>query len=204
MAGYHVSQFEVVRQQLEMGAGLGSVPPPTPTPAPPTPSPQTLMDNNVTTIINNVASDVGSNNHVIVQHIPQSSLIHEQVIPQPTPPPTPQQPLRSATPQQITIAAPINSNPATLELTREQMVQAQEMFKNANIVSRTEKALILGFMAGVRENPCPTYGNVVTIKLSESQEIHPLGDPVLVEHHFQMNYNTGEWKKIKKVKTLVS
>ncbi|XP_008473513.1 negative elongation factor A [Diaphorina citri] len=54
------------------------------------------------------------------------------------------------------------------------------------------------------KNPCPTYGNVVTIKLSESQEIHPLGDPVLVEHHFQMNYNTGEWKKIKKVKTLVS
>ncbi|KAI5713803.1 hypothetical protein M8J76_005842 [Diaphorina citri] len=130
-------------------AGLGSVPPPTPTPAPPTPSPQALIDNNVTTIINNVASDVASNNHVIVQHIPQSSLIHEQVIPQPTPPPpTPQQPLRSATPQQITIAAPINSNPATLELTREQMVQAQEMFKNANIVSRTEKALILGFMAG--------------------------------------------------------
>lgn len=33
---------------------------------------------------------------------------------------------------------------------REQMQEAQEMFKNANKVTRPEKALILGFMAGSR------------------------------------------------------
>lgn len=33
---------------------------------------------------------------------------------------------------------------------REQMLAAHEMFKNANRVSRAEKALILGFMAGAR------------------------------------------------------
>ena len=33
---------------------------------------------------------------------------------------------------------------------KEQMIEAQEMFKNSNKVTRPEKALILGFMAGSR------------------------------------------------------
>lgn len=37
-----------------------------------------------------------------------------------------------------------------LSLQREQMFAAQEMFKTANKVTRPEKALILGFMAGSR------------------------------------------------------
>ena len=37
-----------------------------------------------------------------------------------------------------------------LTLTREQMLEAQEMFSSANRVTRPEKALILGFMAGSR------------------------------------------------------
>ena len=73
---------------------------------------------------------------------------------------------------------------------REQALEAQEMFRTANKVTRPEKALILGFMAGSRDNPCPHLGNmfdlrwlnhcltqiyfftgnVVTIKLSENQE----------------------------------
>ena len=40
-----------------------------------------------------------------------------------------------------------------------QMVEAQEMFRTANRVTRPEKALILGFMAGSRDNPCPHLGN---------------------------------------------
>ncbi|KAE8750953.1 hypothetical protein FOCC_FOCC002381 [Frankliniella occidentalis] len=86
---------------------------------------------------------------------------------------------------------------------REQMVEAQEMFRTANKVTRPEKALILGFMAGSRDNPCPHLGNVVTIKLSESQEnVHQEGTIVtmMVETHFQMNYSTGEWKRIKKIR----
>jgi len=35
-------------------------------------------------------------------------------------------------------------------LKREQMLEAQEMFRTANKVTRPEKALILGFMAGSR------------------------------------------------------
>jgi len=87
-------------------------------------------------------------------------------------------------------------------LTREQMQEAQEMFKNANKVTRPEKALILGFMAGSRENPCPHLGNIVTIKLSEDEEVINSSDGTtvtkIVETHFQMNYQAGEWKRIKK------
>ena len=45
-----------------------------------------------------------------------------------------------------------------LTLTKEQMFEAQEMFRTANKVTRPEKALILGFMAGSRDNPCPHLG----------------------------------------------
>ncbi|XP_069182360.1 negative elongation factor A [Procambarus clarkii] len=93
-----------------------------------------------------------------------------------------------------------------LSLTREQMLEAQEMFRTSNKVTRPEKALILGFMAGSRENPCPHLGNIVTIKLSEGEETvsQPEGTHIsmLAETHFQMNYNTGEWKRIKKYRPL--
>lgn len=94
----------------------------------------------------------------------------------------------------------------SLTLTREQMLEAQEMFRTANKVTRPEKALILGFMAGNRNNPCPHLGNVVTIKLSEDQENvlqnDGTGATMIVETHFQMNYSTGEWKRIKKYRRL--
>jgi len=52
------------------------------------------------------------------------------------------------------------------------------------------------------DNPCPELGNIVTIKLSEREEALHQRDGSLVslyvETHFQMNYNTGEWKVITK------
>lgn len=48
---------------------------------------------------------------------------------------------------------------------------ASEMFKKANRVTRLDKALILGFMAGYRDNPRPNAENVITIKLNESKVI---------------------------------
>lgn len=54
----------------------------------------------------------------------------------------------------MSLAGPVGgpSSPCThiLSLQREQMFAAQEMFKTANKVTRPEKALILGFMAGSR------------------------------------------------------
>ncbi|XP_066581386.1 negative elongation factor A isoform X2 [Prorops nasuta] len=110
-----------------------------------------------------------------------------------------------------TTAQPANSAANTrkgLSLTREQMLEAQEMFKTANKVTRPEKALILGFMAGSRDNPCPKLGNIVTVMLSENIEevTQPDGTtvPMLVETHFQMNYTNGDWKRIKKNRRIVT
>lgn len=93
-----------------------------------------------------------------------------------------------------------------LSLTREQMLEAQDMFRNANRVTRPEKALILGFMAGSRDNPCPNLGNIVTIKLSETIEnVRQSEDTyltMLAEMHFQMNYNNGQWTRLKKFRQI--
>ncbi|KAJ2940471.1 hypothetical protein O0L34_g6401 [Tuta absoluta] len=93
-----------------------------------------------------------------------------------------------------------------LSLTREQMLEAQDMFRNANRVTRPEKALILGFMAGSRDNPCPNLGNIVTIKLSENIENVLQSDDtyltMLSEMHFQMNYNNGQWTRLKKYRPI--
>ncbi|XP_052606616.1 negative elongation factor A-like [Peromyscus californicus insignis] len=96
-----------------------------------------------------------------------------------------------------------------LSLTREQMFAAQEMFKTANKVTRPEKALILGFMAGSRENPCPEQGDVIQIKLSEHKEDLPKADgqgstTMLVDTVFEMNYGTGQWTRFKKYKPMTN
>ncbi|XP_006629208.1 negative elongation factor A [Lepisosteus oculatus] len=97
----------------------------------------------------------------------------------------------------------------SLSLTREQMYAAQEMFKTANKVTRPEKALILGFMAGSRENPCPEQGDIIQIKLSEHTEVLPKADgtgstTMLVDTVFEMNYSTGQWTRLKKYKPITN
>uniref|UniRef100_A0A452F4B8 Negative elongation factor complex member A n=1 Tax=Capra hircus TaxID=9925 RepID=A0A452F4B8_CAPHI len=92
---------------------------------------------------------------------------------------------------------------------REQMFAAQEMFKTANKVTRPEKALILGFMAGSRENPCQEQGDVIQIKLSEHTEDLPKSDgqgstTMLVDTVFEMNYATGQWTRFKKYKPMAN
>ncbi|XP_030635804.1 negative elongation factor A isoform X2 [Chanos chanos] len=120
----------------------------------------------------------------------------------PTTPTAPAQPAPTPAPQQ---AQPKKN----LSLTREQMYAAQEMFKTANKVTRPEKALILGFMAGSRENPCPEQGDVIQIKLSEHTEVLPKADgtgatTMLVDTVFEMNYSTGQWTRLKKYKPITN
>ncbi|XP_075705066.1 LOW QUALITY PROTEIN: negative elongation factor A [Rhinoderma darwinii] len=135
----------------------------------------------------------------------------------PTPAATPTSPLTPTAPQVSTPAPPAppittqtDSQPKkNLSLTREQMFAAQEMFKTANKVTRPEKALILGFMAGSRENPCPEQGDVIQIKLSEYTEVIQKGDgtgstTMIVDTVFEMNYSTGKWTKLKKYKPLTN
>ncbi|MBN3282711.1 NELFA factor, partial [Polyodon spathula] len=119
------------------------------------------------------------------------ALAPQPTVQQPQPPTQQQQPKKS------------------LSLTREQMYAAQEMFKTANKVTRPEKALILGFMAGSRENPCPEQGDVIQIKLSEHTEVLPKADgtgstTMLVDTVFEMNYSTGQWTRLKKYKPITN
>ncbi|XP_060650994.1 negative elongation factor A [Drosophila nasuta] len=85
-----------------------------------------------------------------------------------------------------------------LSLSNEHVHKAHEMFRKANRVSRPDKALILGFMAGLRENPRPNTENVLVIKLGETEEKVQQEDGntalCLVESHIRLDYNTGEWK----------
>ncbi|KAM8940522.1 negative elongation factor A [Pelodytes ibericus] len=135
----------------------------------------------------------------------------------PTPAATPTSPLTPAVTQLV--APAVQAPPITtqtqpqpkksLSLTREQMFAAQEMFKTANKVTRPEKALILGFMAGSRENPCPEQGDIIQIKLSEYTEVLPKADgtgstTMLVDTVFEMNYSTGQWTKLKKYKPITN
>lgn len=54
----------------------------------------------------------------------------------------------------------------------------------------------------VSDNPCPQQGDIVNIRLSETMESlqHPDGTfrPMIVDMYFQMNYASGEWKRVKK------
>uniref|UniRef100_A0A3P8PP63 HDAg domain-containing protein n=1 Tax=Astatotilapia calliptera TaxID=8154 RepID=A0A3P8PP63_ASTCA len=120
------------------------------------------------------------------------------------PPSTPQTPTPTAAP-----TPPQPQPKKNLSLTRDQMYAAQEMFKTANKVTRPEKALILGFMAGSRENPCPEQGDIIQIKLSEHTEVLPKADgtgstTMLVDTVFEMNYSTGQWTRLKKYKPITN
>ncbi|KAJ9597800.1 hypothetical protein L9F63_011342, partial [Diploptera punctata] len=190
----------------DYAVGLTAMNPPTPAPATPSYSPATPQ-HSVTTIIT-IPRDVAAQASTtpVSEATPSA-----QTVTVATPP---KQMIQIRPTQQVTQIRiqPVGAAPNStlqrkgLSLTREQMLEAQEMFRTANKVTRPEKALILGFMAGSRDNPCPHLGNIVTIKLSENQENVMQGeDPMIattVETHFQMNYNTGEWKRIKKYRRL--
>uniref|UniRef100_T2M5I2 Negative elongation factor A n=1 Tax=Hydra vulgaris TaxID=6087 RepID=T2M5I2_HYDVU len=120
---------------------------------------------------------------------PAISLSHQ--IPQPT--------------QSHHVAQPTQPQPPKKNyiLSREQMLAAHEMFNSSNRITRAEKALILGFMAGNRENPFPQQGPIITIKLSENIEKDDNqveGPQKLVEMLFEMNYDSGNWRRLKRTR----
>uniref|UniRef100_A0A182NG80 HDAg domain-containing protein n=1 Tax=Anopheles dirus TaxID=7168 RepID=A0A182NG80_9DIPT len=88
-----------------------------------------------------------------------------------------------------------------LSISSKYYMEAHDMFKRANCVSRLEKAIIIGFMAGYRNNPRPSPENIVTIKLNESIEKVHQDDRtalMLVESLITLDYNTGQWKTFRK------
>lgn len=90
-----------------------------------------------------------------------------------------------------------------LSLSHDHANKAHEMFRRANRVTRRDKALILSFMAGCRENPMPSADNCIVIKLSDSEEkvktaANNSFSVMRVETFIKLDYNTGEWEKFQK------
>ena len=56
------------------------------------------------------------------------------------------------------------------------------------------------------DNPCPTQGDIINIRLSENidtvQTHEGIFRPMIVETYFQMNYATGESKRITKMREI--
>uniref|UniRef100_A0A1B0CF59 Uncharacterized protein n=1 Tax=Lutzomyia longipalpis TaxID=7200 RepID=A0A1B0CF59_LUTLO len=93
-----------------------------------------------------------------------------------------------------------------LSLSSEHVNKVHEMFRGANRVTRLDKALILGFISGQRENPRPNPDNVVTITLNQAKEKVKQEDDtdavMLVESFIRLDYNTMEYKTFQKYKRL--
>jgi negative elongation factor A len=104
-------------------------------------------------------------------------------------------PFTPGTPSTPTLPTSPSTPQPKLKVTRQQLLIAQEMFKESPNLTREHKALILGFMAGARENPYPNR-EVVTIKLNDRVQEESEGKKVLIETVFEMNYKTGMWRKL--------
>ncbi|KAL3319666.1 Negative elongation factor A [Cichlidogyrus casuarinus] len=83
-----------------------------------------------------------------------------------------------------------------LSLTTDQASWVENLLKDANCVSRPEMAVIVSFMAGVRDNPTPEAGNVIRIRLSEYRETVRDGQTdqlmdMACETYLHLDYATG-------------
>ncbi|CAH8573966.1 unnamed protein product [Schistosoma curassoni] len=87
-------------------------------------------------------------------------------------------------------------------LTESQLSTVQSLFQDANRVTRPEKAMIISFIAGSRDNPRPETGQITRIRLSEhrervlNQNTGQLMD-LAVDTFLTMDYSTGKYEKIK-------
>lgn len=85
------------------------------------------------------------------------------------------------------------------------------MFRRANRLTRRDKALILSFMAGCRENPMPSADNSIVIKLSDAEEkvkVQGAADSTArvrhVEAFIRLDYNTGKWSRFENYRSVDS
>nr|CAH8857231.1 unnamed protein product [Trichobilharzia regenti] len=91
-------------------------------------------------------------------------------------------------------------------LTESQLSVVQSLFQDANRVTRPEKAMIISFIAGSRDNPRPETGQITRIRLSEyrervlNQTTGQLMD-LAVDTYLTMDYSTGKYEKVKCYRT---
>ncbi|CAJ0958260.1 unnamed protein product, partial [Mesorhabditis belari] len=104
--------------------------------------------------------------------------------------------LRQPAPQNV------NFNPDKNDQVRR---QCEEMLRTANRLDQAGRQIVLDFMCGNKVNPRPDIGHIITIKLSETIEDGMMESGLVkmrVETFFQMDFSTGEWKRLRKCKLL--
>uniref|UniRef100_A0A1I8BCK5 HDAg domain-containing protein n=1 Tax=Meloidogyne hapla TaxID=6305 RepID=A0A1I8BCK5_MELHA len=86
--------------------------------------------------------------------------------------------------------------------------QFESMLKDANKLTPSSYNLIISFLVGNKHNPFEKeIGPVITLPFSETVEFESLAsgvgvEAILVETFFQMDYRTGEWKRLKNSRAL--
>lgn len=158
------------------------------------------------TIITNTQPEQPQMRQVQIRQIqPQQIIIQNQptIITQQQAQPQQQQPQPQPQQQQQQQIQPQQQQRIGLSLSHDHANKAHEMFRRANRVTRRDKALILSFMAGCRENPMPSADNCIVIKLSDSEEkvktaANNSFSVMRVETFIKLDYNTGEWEKFQK------
>lgn len=74
----------------------------------------------------------------------------------------------------------------------------RSVLEKSNRLVETDQAIIVNFLKGNRINPNPDKGSVVTILLNSDVEADAEGRSCLVEILFEMNYDTGRWRRLKR------
>ncbi|CAJ0577346.1 unnamed protein product, partial [Mesorhabditis spiculigera] len=85
--------------------------------------------------------------------------------------------------------------------------QCEEMLRTANSLDAKSRKIVVDFMCGNKVNPRPDIGQVLTIKLSENIEdgvMNGMQAKWRAETFFQMDFSTGEWKRLRKCKLLTN
>lgn len=148
--------------------------------------------------------------------VPSTPPVFPALPPQPSIPPSPSTP----TPAPVTSPPPQPHKPANppvtfkqprLSPTQEQLMIASEMFRESPSLNNDQKRMIISFLSGITENPHPEKGSVVTVPLTKVERQEPFVDQsgnknvkvYLIETVFEMNYNTGQWRKLQ-LKRLVN
>ncbi|KAK6109705.1 hypothetical protein QQG55_37050 [Brugia pahangi] len=102
-----------------------------------------------------------------------------------------------------------HSSPTAVQLSRRESFarrQCEEMLACANVLNEEGHRMVIAFMSGNKVHPYPHLGDILTLKLSETyeDELRPDGtvQKMRVETFFQMDYRTGEWKRLRKTRAL--
>ena len=117
-------------------------------------------------------------------------------------PKQPQQPATSTSTKQQTPLTPTVFK--TPKFSPVQLSIAEEMFREAPHLTQDQKHMIMGFLSGVTENPHPEQGSVVSVPLTKVVRQEQFSDAeghkgiktYSIETIFEMNYSTGQWRKL--------